>query len=204
MKIASLRIITDDVARLVAFYEHVTGLAVAWATPDFAEISTPTFTLAIGSTRTVGVFGPGSARPADNHSLIVEFLTNDVDADYARLREKSRCCGPVRQRTHRNAMEQPVPAAPRPRRHLDQPVHPRDRTGNRKVGHTLNQHPANAAGCSVPATPSGRDERGHSAVRRCGGAFRSCRAAGCRPLVPRTGCDLPREGSGYGDICRCV
>jgi len=35
----------------------------------------------------VGVFGPGSARPADNHSLIVEFLTNDVDADYARLRE---------------------------------------------------------------------------------------------------------------------
>ncbi len=87
MKIASLRMITDDVARLVAFYEHVTGLAAAWATPDFAEISTPTFTLAIGSARTVGVFGPGSARPADNHSLILEFLTNDVDADYARLRD---------------------------------------------------------------------------------------------------------------------
>lgn len=86
MKIASLRMITDDVARLVTFYQHVTGLTAAWATPDFAEISTPTFTLAIGHTRTVGVFGPGAARPADNHSLIVEFLTADVDADYTRLR----------------------------------------------------------------------------------------------------------------------
>jgi len=86
-QIASLRIITDEVARLVGFYEHVTGLTATWATPDFAEIATPAFTLAIGSTRTVGVFGPGSARPADNHSLIVEFLVDDVDAEYARLRQ---------------------------------------------------------------------------------------------------------------------
>lgn len=86
-KIASLRIITDDVARLVGFYEHVTGLTATWATPDFAEVETPSFTLAIGSTRTVGIFAPGSARPAANHSAIVEFLVDDVDAEYARLQQ---------------------------------------------------------------------------------------------------------------------
>jgi catechol 2,3-dioxygenase-like lactoylglutathione lyase family enzyme len=86
-RIASLRVITDDVARLIAFYEHMTGQAAAWATPDFAEISTPAFTLAVGSTRTVGIFGPGTARPADNHSVIIEFLVDDVDAEYARLRQ---------------------------------------------------------------------------------------------------------------------
>jgi predicted enzyme related to lactoylglutathione lyase len=84
--IASLRTITDDVARLVSFYEHVTGLTAAWANPDFAELATPAFTLAIGSTRTVGIFGPGTARAADNHSVIIEFRTEDVDAEYERLR----------------------------------------------------------------------------------------------------------------------
>ena len=64
----------------------VTGVTAAWSTPDFAEVVTPAGTLAIGSTRTVGLFGEGSARPADNHTAIVEFLVEDVDADYARLR----------------------------------------------------------------------------------------------------------------------
>ncbi|TDV56257.1 VOC family protein [Actinophytocola oryzae] len=88
MRIASLRVITDDVARLVGFYEHLTGLTATWATPDFAEITTPTFTLAVGSTRTVGVFGPGTAHAADNHSAIIEFLVDDVDAEYSRLRHR--------------------------------------------------------------------------------------------------------------------
>lgn len=46
---------------------------------------TPNGTPAIGSTRTVAVFGPGSARPADNHSAIVVFLVADVDALSAAL-----------------------------------------------------------------------------------------------------------------------
>lgn len=86
-QIASVRVITDDITRLVGFYEHVTGLTAAWATPDFAEIATPAFTLAIGSTRTVAIFGPGTARPAANHSVIIEFLVDDVNAEYARLQQ---------------------------------------------------------------------------------------------------------------------
>lgn len=53
MNFVSVRIITADVARLVGFYERVTGVTAAWANEDFAEIGTASGTLAIGSTRTV-------------------------------------------------------------------------------------------------------------------------------------------------------
>ncbi|WP_280434172.1 VOC family protein [Nocardia carnea] len=88
MKLVSIRLITDDIQRMVDFYQHVTGVDALWATPDFAEIVTPAGTLAIGSTRTVALFGAGSARAADNRTAIIEFLVPDVDADYRRLRDK--------------------------------------------------------------------------------------------------------------------
>jgi catechol 2,3-dioxygenase-like lactoylglutathione lyase family enzyme len=80
-------VITDNVTRLVEFYEQVTGLPVRWSTPDFAELETPAGTLAIASTRTVALFGTGSARPADNHTAIIEFLVDDVDAEYDRIKQ---------------------------------------------------------------------------------------------------------------------
>jgi catechol 2,3-dioxygenase-like lactoylglutathione lyase family enzyme len=86
MDFASTRIITGDVARLVAFYERATGARVTWANEDFAELRTPSATLAIGSTRTVPLFAPGSARPAENHSVILEFRVDDVDTTYKTLR----------------------------------------------------------------------------------------------------------------------
>jgi len=87
VELISIRLITDDVQRLVGFYEQVTGVAAAWSTPDFAEIGTPAGTVAIGHTRTVALFGAGSARPADNRTAIIEFLVADVDGEYLRLRE---------------------------------------------------------------------------------------------------------------------
>jgi len=83
----SVRLITADVARLADFYARVTGVPVRWSTPDFAELATPVGTLAIGSTRTVALFGPGSAHAADNSSAILEFLVADVDAEYQRIRQ---------------------------------------------------------------------------------------------------------------------
>ena len=85
MNLVSIRVITDDVARLVDFYERATGLRATWATEDFAELPTASGTLAIGSTRTVPLFAPGSARPADNRSVIIEFLVDDVDAVHRNL-----------------------------------------------------------------------------------------------------------------------
>ncbi|MBN9101573.1 MULTISPECIES: VOC family protein [unclassified Pseudonocardia] len=87
MKLISTRIITADVPRLVAFYEQVTGCAAVWGNDLFAEIPTPAATLAIGSDRTVPLFGAGCAEAAANRSAIVEFLVADVDAEFARLRD---------------------------------------------------------------------------------------------------------------------
>ncbi len=86
MDFVSVRVITDDVRRMVDFYEQATGLAARWATEDFAELVTPSCTLAIGGTRTVQLFGEGTARPADNHSAIIEFRVDDVDKEHEKLK----------------------------------------------------------------------------------------------------------------------
>ena len=85
MDFISIRIITDDVARLVGFYERATGVQANWSGEDFAELRTSRATLAIGSTRTVALFAPGAARPADNHTVIIEFLVDDVDGVHRSL-----------------------------------------------------------------------------------------------------------------------
>ncbi|MEV6006268.1 VOC family protein [Streptomyces sp. NPDC051976] len=79
MDFLSIRVITADVARLVDFYERATGVRAAWSNEDFAELRTPSATLAIASARTVPLFAPGAAHPADNRSVILEFLVDDVD-----------------------------------------------------------------------------------------------------------------------------
>ncbi|OJZ72553.1 glyoxalase [Mycobacterium paraffinicum] len=87
MKFVSTRIITADVRRLVDFYETVTEVPAVWGNELFAEIPTSVGTLAIGSDKTVPLFAAGSAEPAANRSAIVEFLVDDVDAQFERLRE---------------------------------------------------------------------------------------------------------------------
>jgi catechol 2,3-dioxygenase-like lactoylglutathione lyase family enzyme len=87
MRFVSTRLITADVQRLVWFYELVTGATAVWGNELFAEVPTPAATLAIGSVKTVPLFGAGSAEPAANRSAIIEFIVDDVDAEYARLRE---------------------------------------------------------------------------------------------------------------------
>ncbi|NUO61517.1 MAG: VOC family protein [Hamadaea sp.] len=87
MDFLSTRVITDDINRLVGFYEKVMGVSAVWGNEDFAELGTAHGTLAIGSARTVALFAPGSVRPADNHTAIIEFLVDDVDALYEDLKE---------------------------------------------------------------------------------------------------------------------
>ena len=87
MNFISTRIITADITRLVSFYELVTGVSAVWGNELFAEIPTTVGTLAIGSDKTVPLFGIGSAEPAANRSAILEFIVEDVDAEFQRLRE---------------------------------------------------------------------------------------------------------------------
>lgn len=86
MDLVSIRVITDDVDQLLAFYERITGVEARRYTPQFAELVMPSFTLAVGHTDTARLFGDGgSARPADNRSVIIEFKVDDVDREYDRL-----------------------------------------------------------------------------------------------------------------------
>jgi catechol 2,3-dioxygenase-like lactoylglutathione lyase family enzyme len=86
MNLLSIRIITANFDGLVKFYEQVTGIPVVKYTPDFAELKTPTATIAIGSTKTLQVFGGDEvAQTAQNRSVIIEFRVDDVEKDYERL-----------------------------------------------------------------------------------------------------------------------
>ena len=87
MNFVSIRLITTDVDRLVNFYERVTGLQATRYTVDFAELQTPSCTLAIGGTTTLSLFGAeGIVEAGANRTAILEFIVADVDAVYAQLR----------------------------------------------------------------------------------------------------------------------
>ncbi|GAB2990211.1 VOC family protein [Amycolatopsis acidiphila] len=85
MQLVSVRVITNDVARLVEFYEQVTGLEARRPAEQFAELVGPSCTLAIGSAETMALFSAGAAVPESNRTAILEFLVEDVDREYERL-----------------------------------------------------------------------------------------------------------------------
>lgn len=85
MSFASIRIVTDDLDGLVAFYERVTGQRAERPAPVFARFSGPGATLAIASSATVAVLG-GALTPATNRSVFIEFEVDDVDGHFAALR----------------------------------------------------------------------------------------------------------------------
>lgn len=87
MKFASTRLIAGDIQAVVGFYERVTGQSAEWLAPVFAEIVTQSATLAIGSVETVSLFKEGSAEAGANRTAIIEFMVDDVDAEYARLKD---------------------------------------------------------------------------------------------------------------------
>ena len=88
MKFASTRLVAADIKAMVSFYELVTGQRAEWLAPVFAEIVTPSATLAIGSVETVPLFKEGSAEASANRSAILEFRVDDADAEFARLKDK--------------------------------------------------------------------------------------------------------------------
>ncbi|PZE70796.1 VOC family protein [Curtobacterium sp. MCPF17_018] len=88
MSFASVRIITDDLEGMVAFYERVTGQQAERPAPVFAQFSGPVGTLAIASTATVAMLGD-ALTPATNRSVLIEFEVADVDGDFAELQLSS-------------------------------------------------------------------------------------------------------------------
>ena len=113
MKLASTRLVAADIKGMVAFYELVTGRRAEWLAPVFAEIVTPSAALAIGSVETVALFKQGSAEAGANRSAIIEFMVDDVDAEFARLKDKVEVVHEPKVMPWGNRDG----AVPRPRRH---------------------------------------------------------------------------------------
>jgi uncharacterized glyoxalase superfamily protein PhnB len=84
MSFASIRIVTDDLEGLIAFYERVTGRQAERPAPVFAQFSGPGANLAIASTVTVAMLG-GALTPGTNRSVFIEFEVADVDGVFAEL-----------------------------------------------------------------------------------------------------------------------
>ena len=85
VQLASVRVITDDLPRLVRFYEAVTGATAQYLTDDFAELVTPSATFALSHPRRVEFISKNPPRPAANNSAIVEFLVDDAEALFIQL-----------------------------------------------------------------------------------------------------------------------
>ena len=87
MKFRSLRIITNDMTALTRFYQAITGIAPVTYSEDYVEFRTPACDLAIGSKRSMDRYGAGAAKPAANHTTIIEFQVDDVDKEHAWLKD---------------------------------------------------------------------------------------------------------------------
>lgn len=85
MDFVSVRIITDNLDTMVDFYEKITGTTADRPAPVFAELHFPSCTFAIGHTSTAKLFN-NAARPACNQTAIFEWVVDDVDAEYERLK----------------------------------------------------------------------------------------------------------------------
>jgi predicted enzyme related to lactoylglutathione lyase len=84
MSFSSIRILTEDVERLAAFYERVLELPAERPAPVFAQFTGSSATLAIASTATVAMLGT-AVSPHANRSVFIEFEVTDVDGTFARL-----------------------------------------------------------------------------------------------------------------------
>lgn len=92
-------VVTQDVKRLVGFYEPILRLKAKWSGDDYAEFATGVGVLAIFSFSAQEKYIPGSAEAAMNRAVILEFKVGDVDAEYRRLKKfvKTWVKGPTTQ-----------------------------------------------------------------------------------------------------------
>lgn len=80
-------LITMDVNRLSPFYTQILGIEPHKGGDDYVEFRTSRGVLALFAANAQEKYIPGSARPGENHSLILEFEVDDVDREYARLHD---------------------------------------------------------------------------------------------------------------------
>ena len=85
MKLTHTCIVTDDVTRLTASYRDVLQTQPQAFSDDYVEFQTEGGILSIFSRMSQDRLAPGSARAGANRSVMLEFMVDDVDREYARL-----------------------------------------------------------------------------------------------------------------------
>ncbi|KAA0099666.1 VOC family protein [Mycolicibacterium sp. P1-18] len=80
IRLASVRVITTDVHRAVRFYEILTGVTPNYLTDDFAELVTPSATLAVSHASRVPSIADDDPGAATKPRCIVEFWADDAEA----------------------------------------------------------------------------------------------------------------------------
>jgi len=90
VQLASVRVITDDLPRLVRFYAVLTGATPQYLTDDFVELVTPSATFALSGPDRVAFISENTPRAGANNTAIVEFLVEDTEALYTTLENRVR------------------------------------------------------------------------------------------------------------------
>lgn len=89
MNLKQSRLVTEDVTRLTAFYEMLTGAKAQVLNAGYVEFQhNPCAGLAIVGIAVTRVYGEETVTAANNRSLVLDFEVEDVDAQYARLKPK--------------------------------------------------------------------------------------------------------------------
>jgi catechol 2,3-dioxygenase-like lactoylglutathione lyase family enzyme len=90
MKLASVRLVTEDLPALAAFYSVLTGTepVTPFGPGDYAELHTEGSIIALVTTAGVERFNNAAAVAAANRSAILEFEVDDVDDERARLGDR--------------------------------------------------------------------------------------------------------------------
>jgi len=86
VRLQQTRLVTEDVPRLTAFYEAVTGAEKGRSGPGYVEFASPCAGLAIVGAGAGAAYGEGVVVPGQNRSAILDFEVADVDAEYERLK----------------------------------------------------------------------------------------------------------------------
>ena len=90
MKLASVRLVTDDLPALTAFYSALTNTepVTPFGPGDYAELHTESSIIALATSAGVKRYNNNAAEAAANRSAILEFEVDDVDTERARLDEQ--------------------------------------------------------------------------------------------------------------------
>jgi catechol 2,3-dioxygenase-like lactoylglutathione lyase family enzyme len=92
-------LITNDIRVLTAFYSEILGMEPHKEGDNYAEFRTGTGVLALFAAEAQEKYIPGSAKPGQNKSAILEFRVANVDQEYTRLQKsvKAWVKGPTTQ-----------------------------------------------------------------------------------------------------------